>query len=141
MVSVDSGNNLSLNGEFVRYVIPGNPIALMRARHGNGRVWDSQKQLKVCYGIELSSQHGTKRMYGGALLLDVVFYMEIMAKRSIDKFDGRYHVFKPDLSNLIKFVEDAATNILYNDDCTIVKINAKKIYDKNPRTEFSIIEL
>ena len=51
------------------------------------------------------------------------------------------HYSRPDLSNLIKFIEDVATGILYKDDCIIAELVSYKHYDTNPRTEFMITPL
>ena len=52
-------------------------------------------------------------------------------------------MFAPDLSNLIKLLEDAIvdTKVVLTDDRIISKIIAKKVYDDNPRTEFILREL
>ena len=50
------------------------------------------------------------------------------------------HTAKPDLSNMIKFIEDVCKGIVYNDDEQIVQITAYKRYDLEPRTEFEIYE-
>jgi Holliday junction resolvase RusA-like endonuclease len=51
------------------------------------------------------------------------------------------HIARPDLSNLIKFIEDIAIGILYGDDSIIAEIYARKCYDATPRTEFELIQL
>jgi Holliday junction resolvase RusA-like endonuclease len=130
--------------DIITYVIPGNPMPLARARYGKNKIWDSQKQQKFAFGLHLSSQHQNRPLYFGPLLFEVIFFMKIpdSQKRKITT-DNRPHIYVPDLSNLIKFVEDAATGVLFHDDCIISNINAKKIYDITdmPRTEFRIIEL
>jgi len=126
------------------YIINGDPIPLARARFGKGRAWDAQKRLKLMLGIELSKQHLDQPLYYGALHLDVVFYMTFAKstpQKTRDKFVNKPHIFKPDLSNLIKFIEDVAQGIIYKDDCIIASVFAKKIYDNNPRTEFTIKQL
>lgn len=140
MVSIDKEQNCSSEAKFV-YVIPGNPRSLQRARWGQGRVWDPQKQEKVINGIDLARQHDVRRMYGGPLILDVVFYMPIPVKSKVAQLAGKYHCYKPDLDNLIKFATDIGTGILYDDDCLIADVRARKIYDKNPRTEFTLTEI
>lgn len=124
------------------YIVPGEPMALARARFGKKKVWDSQKQQKFAFGIHLNSQHQGKPLYTGPLQLDVIFYMPMPKKVSKkNPIIGKPHIYTPDLSNLIKFVEDAATGILFDDDCIIAIINAHKLYDNNTRTEFTVIEL
>ena len=52
-----------------------------------------------------------------------------------------WHVYKPDVSNLLKFIEDTCTGILFHDDCIIASVLACKRYDIEPRTELIITEL
>lgn len=117
------------------YVIVGDPIPLARARHIHNRVYDSQKALKLINGITLRAQHNDRPLLSGPLHLNVQFYMPIAATSRKKAF---YHVFKPDLDNLIKWICDISNSILFNDDCIVAKITATKMYDKNPRTEFTL---
>jgi Holliday junction resolvase RusA-like endonuclease len=126
----------------MKYVIKGDPIPLARARHGKHGVWDSQKSEKLIAGISLRNQHGNKPLLTGPLRMNVVFYLPLsktMAKKL--KMPYSYHYFKPDISNMLKFIEDIATGIIYKDDCLIAKVTMKKVYDSEPRTEFSVKEL
>jgi len=128
--------------DIVVYVIPGNPIPLARARINHKSMYDSQRNEKLVARVNLRNQHEDKPLFTGPLLLDITFYMPIVKSRAkqYDKILNTYDFYKPDLSNLIKYVEDVANEILYDDDCLIAKINAKKIYGE-PRTEFTITSL
>lgn len=46
---------------------------------------------------------------------------------------------KPDLDNLEKFYMDAATGVLWDDDCKVVVNHSNKMYSENPRTEMVIM--
>jgi len=125
----------------VVYVIPGDPVPLARARCGNGRFYDSQKNIKVCAGIYLQQQHQDGIIFSGPVTLTANFYLYLPRRRS--KKDTRHenspHFYRPDLSNLIKFVEDLITDVeIWKDDCIISEIYAKKIYSSEPRTELII---
>jgi len=49
------------------------------------------------------------------------------------------HIKAPDLSNLLKFVEDVIVEAqIITDDSKIISISAKKLYAEYPRTEFQI---
>lgn len=127
-----------------KYIIMGDPIPLARARHTSNRVYDAQKHLKFSWGLQLQDQHKDKSLFTGPLCLDVDFYINLPSKISLGKksfFLLKPHTTRPDLSNLIKFVEDAATGILFNNDCIIAEIRSRKLYDKQPRTEFTITEI
>jgi len=135
------------------YVLIGDPVPLARARvtGGNRIVYDSQKLIKHSLINQLLDQHGDRPLYEGPLHLDVTFYMRMpkgMLKKTAEN-TGKYHVYKPDLDNCIKLIGDIASidiygeidGVLLKDDCTIASITAKKVYDINPRTVFTITEL
>lgn len=132
------------------YMVPGDPIPLARARisqwnsNKGRRMWDSQKQAKLHFGIAVRSIHEGKKLYTGPVSLDVVFYMAMpktMSKKKQQELSGKPHVYTPDLSNMLKFVEDAATGVLWDNDCIIAYVSAQKIYDVFPRTEFTVSSL
>lgn len=126
------------------YTIPGNPIPLARARFRSNHVYDAQKHLKISSAIYLQSQHNGRAIYTNALKMYVIFFMPIpsgsTAKKRASLLDT-YVWKKPDLSNLIKFIEDTATGILYHDDRLICSIEAHKVYDYEPRTELILHEV
>jgi len=125
----------------MKYVIPGNPIALSRPRFGTRKVYDSQKNEKLITSISLRNQHGDNPLETGCVLLNVTFYMPVAPSRAKfrDSLMGTYHYYTPDISNLIKYVEDCANGIIFKDDSQIVIVLAKKIYGDPARTEFSVV--
>lgn len=130
----------------MKYVIMGDPIPLARPRYTNRHIWDSQKQIKLIWAIELQRQNAEKILLSGPIHLNVCFYFAIpkhtSAKRR-NSISNNFMFFRPDLDNLIKFVKDVGNKILYNDDCQICNISAKKLYDdgSGPRTEFTLERL
>jgi Holliday junction resolvase RusA-like endonuclease len=125
----------------VVYVIPGEPIALARPRFSlsSKRVYNHQRGSMNNAAIFLQSQHNTSKLYEGPLHLDVTFFFPYPKHFSRKKREeSEFKESKPDLSNLVKFVEDIATGILYHDDAIISSISAKKVYAIEPRTEFTI---
>lgn len=125
----------------MKYIIEGSPVPLARARYGQRKVWDSQKELKLIAGINLKNQHGNNPLFIGPLHLTVFFFIEIPASRYRQRLSLKPHFYKPDLSNLLKFIEDIATGIIYHDDALIAHVTAYKLYDVKPRTEFTIEEM
>ncbi len=129
------------------YVIHGDPIPLARARFGkNKRIYDSQKHLKIVWGVNLSRLHGDDPLFQGPLFMEVTFYMKIAESKSYyhrKKLQNKWHVCRPDASNLLKWIEDIGTGIIYHDDCLIAKVLVEKCYDdgNGPRTEFTISNL
>jgi len=122
------------------YIVDGDPIPLKRPRLSTGVVFDSQKKQKLITGISLSNQHNDQPLFDGPLSVDIVFYMKTPIKKYKDLI-GKYHTNRTDLDNLVKYILDAANTILYADDALIAEINAKKVYDARPRTEFFIKKL
>jgi Holliday junction resolvase RusA-like endonuclease len=126
----------------MKYVLYGNPIALARPRFGWKKIYDSQRQVKMEVALQLEQQHNERPFFEGPIEMDVTFYMPIvksrgsLAKRSV--LEGRYHLARPDLSNMIKFIEDVGNGIIYKDDSIVTKINAEKRYSLDPRTELTI---
>lgn len=132
----------SKNCKSATFIIPGNPIPLARHRNWNGRIWDEQKQLKHSISLILGNQHNGIQ-FTGPLKIDITFYMP-MPKSSAKRHNflrGTYHFIKPDSDNMIKWICDVSNKLLYNDDCQVAYIIAKKIYADEGKTEFTITEL
>lgn len=128
----------------MKYILVGNPIALARPRLSGKNVYDSQKHLKNDVALQLLNQHAGRPFYEGPVEFHVSFYLPIskstgtILKRS--KLENRLHTSRPDLSNLLKFVEDVGNGIIYKDDAIITKITAEKRYSLEPRTELIVTE-
>lgn len=127
----------------MKYVLVGNPVPLARPRFGfRKNVYDAQYVEKANAQAQLIEQHLISPLFSGPLLLKISFFLAIPKRQpKCRPLSGLFHSFRPDLSNLIKFVEDVSVGILYHDDALIAAIDAQKIYDNNPRTEFEIIPI
>lgn len=122
----------------VTYVVEGNPVPLKRPRF-SGVVYDPQKADKKSFGWQLKSQQGSTAILTGMLHMTVTFFMELPKKKSHREqlLKQGYHCYRPDLSNLIKFVEDVCVDAgIIEDDALIVEISSKKVYSEQSRTEF-----
>ncbi len=128
--------------ELRTYTIPGNPVPWARAGHAKTHMYDTQKKLKICYGLILKKQH-KGAMYEGALLLEVTFYfpMPLCKQKQWPQLNNTPHYKKPDNSNCVKFLEDAICDILIADDAIIADIHSRKRYSYEPRTVFKLIKL
>lgn len=126
-----------------KYIIPGKPVPWARPCPGKNGMFDTQKKVKDLYRAYMRNQCESGPL-SGALIMDVTFYMSIPRTISFKKRDalsGTPHSIKPDASNLLKFVEDCANMLLYADDAQLATIRVKKIWDENPRTEFTLWEI
>lgn len=130
----------------MKYVIEGIPIPLARPRLFKDRVYDSQKVDKDGYKMFLKLSHAHSKLpeLEGAISFEANFYMPIPKSWSEKKKQmmiGKHHISKPDWSNLLKFVEDCCTGILFKDDALIAKVCGVKVYDLMPRTEIILMEM
>lgn len=125
------------------FVIPGDPVPWARPRPSSRGMYDGQRHLKMITKAHIEKQIPSKfKHYCGPLLLDISFYLALpIRKRGSHHEPLQPHYFTPDLSNLIKHIEDCCSSLLFQDDCLIASITAHKMYDNNPRTEFQLIEL
>jgi Holliday junction resolvase RusA-like endonuclease len=121
------------------YRILHDPVPLARARWNGRRVYDPQMHLKIQLQHDIAVQHGKRPQYTGPLYVDCTFFMP-MPQRMQDNSIGKPHIYKPDLDNLVKLLFDVASRILFKDDCSICQLTCRKIYDRNPRTEFTVHE-
>jgi len=106
----------------------------------------SQKAGERWIGIQML-QHAPEYLLTGPLSLTARLFRSIPASWSKEKKDdarnGRIRPTSvPDLSNLIKNVEDVGNKILWRDDAQIVDFgDSGKWYSDRPRTEIIVKEL
>ena len=77
---------------------------------------------------------------GVALRLDVCFTLATpkSQKMQYSKLQGKPHIIRPDTSNMIKYIEDVCSGLIYRDDALISRIVAYKRYGLESYTEFKI---
>lgn len=146
----------------MKIIIPGNPQAKMRHRLSNrggfARMYDPQEkeklQLKAHLARELKAliagenkeiaMKASILTSGEFFELNVCFYVPFpksatTVKRSAMLWGLIRPNTKPDLDNLLKFLCDAANEVLFSDDCKIVESSQKEFYSDKPRTEIIIM--
>jgi Holliday junction resolvase RusA-like endonuclease len=120
-------------------------MPLQRARHTwkHLRPFDPQKQEKLAYGIYLQQQKPRIPPLTGTLRLDAFFYFKIPFSHSKKTEHDKYHSFKPDGSNLIKWLEDVAVDVgILRDDSIIAITYYEKLWTyEEARTIFTLTEL
>jgi len=129
--------------------VVGVPIPKNRPRfkiiRGRPRVYDTQGREARAFADEIYFQWRQGPLSGPLVFL-MRFYMPIPKRtsknvRELIKAGKYWHIVKPDVSNLIKFVEDACEGILFDNDKQLVVVHGQKIYDDLPRTEVDVYEL
>ena len=145
----------------MKFIISGPPIPKARpraCRRGNFvTIYNSQKSEDQLCILEMQNQlseyaNSPDRItrYEARDLpnydvyyVDMRFYIKIpgswkvaQKKAALDESVLAYS--KPDLDNLIKFVQDCGNGVLWRDDCRIATLTAAKYYSPNPRTEIEV---
>lgn len=112
-----------------KIVFPGKPIPLARPRMSKWGVYDPQTPLKKITVECLLQQKATWQKISGAVGIYFEFRMPLpkCSKKQQEKLMKAYHIKRPDLSNMIKYYEDCLQNEVFDDDCQIVEITARKV--------------
>lgn len=132
----------------IRFQIPLEPVGQMRARHaaigGHSRTYKAAKQKQAETSLlALSLPYVPSAPLDGPLELTVDAYMPIPA--SMPKFrrelalNGEIRpTKKPDVSNILKHVEDVFNGVFWTDDKNVVSAMCRKFYSDRPRYEIEI---
>ena len=133
-------------------IVLGDPVAQGRPRFsrqgGFVKAYDPAKSRDYkSYVRMIAAQHTPESPVEGAIEFSLRIYRAIPKgmpkyKREAAK-DGRLRpVIKPDVSNVLKGVEDALKGVWYKDDSQIVGYRVLgKWYDERPRIEIMMREL
>mgnify|MGYP003148547160 CR=1 FL=1 len=123
--------------EEIMLTFPGTPIPLSRPRFGrHGKVYTPSKcqEAKRRIAIRALAAMNKKNPISTAVDVEFVFYMPQPKKPKLHQRNGCAHLSRPDLTNLIKLVEDALNGIVWTDDCIIARIDAQKKYGTETKT-------
>lgn len=124
----------------------GEPVAKVRARtvrrHKFVNTYDPQQKIKEGYKWQLKGIYREQPL-NGPLAMDITFFMPIpkstsKVKRRAMANGSIYHISRPDLDNLEKFILDTMNEIIFVDDSQIVSLTARKVYSENPGTNIRI---
>lgn len=114
-----------------------------RVRFGaGGNIYDPMAREKKQVRSFLSWQQGVKQPYDEPIIVTFLFVMPIPkyhGKKKRRELIGQPVPVKPDISNLIKFIEDAGNGIVWTDDNRIVRIIADQVYGIAPETKISVV--
>lgn len=110
--------------------IAGQPISY-RVKGQSNAIYETREALKAQYDA---------KPIKGPVSVDVCFYIypPKWARARVENGDVIVHTSKPDLSYLSVFIEKAIQHVAIRDTSQIVRIQSRKLYDLNPRTEIRI---
>jgi len=140
-----------MNALIYREVL-GEPKAQARHRHFKrgdfSGSYDPSKTNKNTFASVLH-EGAPKELLDCAMSMDLTFYMprpknhfKINKQGTFLKDNApEWHTGRPDIDNLIKFVQDALNGLYYRDDAKICQIIARKLYSDKPRTVIMISDI
>lgn len=123
-------------------VINQKPIALKRTRISGNHCYDSQKNEKLLFYLEVKKQwHALKLpIYVDPVHLDVIFIFPISkyySEAKKRKLKALPTGITSDLDNCLKFLLDSVQGLCVSNDNLVASINAKKVYGNTASTIFS----
>ena len=133
----------------IRFEIPGDPIALKRHRHTKAGIsYDPSKNDKADF-LAKCMEHRPEKPMDCAIGLKVIFcFRRPQSHFGTGKNAGRlkdsaprYHTKRPDLDNLVKFVEDALQGVFFVDDKQVVYTEIKKIYHDYAKVVIGMVKM
>ena len=126
----------------VKFIIPGPPVAKQRPRLGkNGSVYTPAK-TKV-YEQICKLAYGNRYYFKDEdISIKILFKFEIpnsySKKKKKEALEGKIRPHKADIDNYIKSVLDGLNKVAYQDDRSVIRIEAEKIFSDKSET---IIEI
>ena len=133
----------------INLTIPGEPTG--KGRHRTTKTGHTytpektrsyEKEVQTCYQMDYMG----KQLLEGELIAEIDAYFKIpksatKGKRLAMKNNIVRPTKKPDISNIIKIIEDALNKVAYKDDSQIVEVIGRKWWTlDNPRVEVLIYE-
>lgn len=127
----------------IKILLNGDPIAKATHRTANGRSYNPKQKLMLEVRKQIQLQKPPDFELDKAYSMVCGFYLPIsrscsQKEKNLKSWGLIEHTQKGDLSNYLKFYEDCANEVLYDDDCQIVQSSMKKRFDLHPRTEIFI---
>jgi len=138
----------------IAFTVPGQPVAKARARVyydkrlGRSRGVTPKSTRRYEEAVAWYAQEAMRGLppLRGPMALHVTLGMRMPAswsrKRKLEAATGKIApTKKPDMSNLIKGIEDAMNHIVYHDDGQIVEHVTRKQYCLEPHARITVIQL
>ena len=135
------------------FIVEGRPKPQIRHKFSYGRTYDPSCKDKEEF-LQKVIELAPKPPITAPIRVMLIFYMprpkyhfKTKAGKPISKLkpnQPEFHIFTPDLDNLVKMVCDSLNGVFYKDDSQIAQIKAEKIYcdvGENPKTEIHIEQI
>lgn len=103
--------------------IPGAPTGWRAPQFSLGRLWSPHGENKfyIQHRVrEIAQQAGIEIPVEGPISLSFTFRFKRVKKKE------KFHIKRPDLTNLVKLAEDCLSGIVFHDDRQVVESKARK---------------
>ena len=106
------------------------PEAKQRPRFNRttGRAYTAEKTRKFENAVKALAKEHISEPLNGAVSLSIVFVAPRLKAEPKSQTERKYKTSRPDLSNMIKSLEDGLQGALFHDDAQVVKLSAEKVY-------------
>lgn len=125
--------------------IAGAPVAQGRprfARTANGvRTFDPKKSAEWKHFVRLRANSEGIKPFPQGMPLVLLVEFHISRPASVSKKKRPHPTVKPDLSNLLKGIEDGLNGIAWHDDAQVCQITMGKRYSDTPGVRICIWEM
>ena len=130
----------------INLIIPGEPVAKGRPRHGKGFTYTPAKTMNYETLVKELFIISKQIKLDGMLQAEIRCYFKIPKSATKGKLLAMQHnivrpVKRPDTDNLAKICLDALNGLAYKDDSQIVELFVGKYYSNDPRVEIKIAEI
>lgn len=125
----------------ITYTLPGDPQDIIKLRAYRGTTWSSYHERKLIQEVTLQNQHGDLPLYTGPLSFEITCYMRITERDAKRNLAGAYHIYEPSSLDVQNMIVNCCKGLIVEKVSSISLITCKKIYDTNPRIEFTISSL
>jgi len=119
--------------EVAAFVLDMAPVQQNRPRArcigGKARMYSDQAKIKGAISTLLAHAWRRRKPIAAPVCLSLLFCMPRPKSRKVKDIE---HTKKPDLSNMVKMVEDCGNGIIWRDDSLIYEIFTRKIYSDYP---------
>ena len=114
-------------------------FVVMKAGKARAIVTSDNKTLKSWEAaVRFAAQDVAGQVFfAGAIALSVTFYLQ--RPKSVSEKKRPFMTTKPDLSKLVRGLEDALTEILWRDDAQVTAITASKVYAADGESSRAVI--
>lgn len=114
--------------DYFNILLPFEPVPRQEPTQGKYGTYSHPKTAQFQKSIKfyLRAHYPKAKPLEGPILLTIIFL--ITRPKSVSEKTRPYPHKKPDLSNLIKNLEDAMNGLIFNDDAQIVNLNCIKRY-------------